>query len=425
MAFNKKFSPDRRGRGEAPASGQRTYSRGGYQQGGADNGGRQGGGFQAKAPQQRRFGPTSQRSEQQPAREGEQRGRGSYGKTAYGRPTSDRPAYGKPAYGRPSSDRPAYGKPAYGKPSQEKAGFERREPQRGNKGKPQGFRPQRPDQRPQRGPGRPMPQQGPFGRPAPQPVQPVAPMPAPQPEGPPENLLSGRNPIREALKTGRDIERLLVASGELSGSAREIVAMAKNAGIVVQVVERSRLDQITHNHQGMVAFASAYPYASLEEILDAAKEKGEEPFLIVLDQITDPHNLGAIIRTAACVGAHGVIVQQHRAVGLTPAAVRASAGAVEHVKVAKVVNINNTIRSLKKQGIWFYAADAQGKDYRQVQFAKACALVIGSEGDGISALTLSLCDEKVSIPMSGAIDSLNASVAAGILMYAAYAGKNA
>ncbi|MHC1786151.1 MAG: 23S rRNA (guanosine(2251)-2'-O)-methyltransferase RlmB [Christensenellales bacterium] len=240
----------------------------------------------------------------------------------------------------------------------------------------------------------------------------------------PENILSGRNPIREALKANRDIEKLLVASGELSGSAREIVAMAKNAGIIVQIVERSRLDQITRNHQGMIAFASAYPYASLEDVLQVAKDRGEAPFLIILDKITDPQNLGAIIRTAACVGAHGVIVQLHRAVGLTPSAVRASAGAVEHVKVARVINVNSTIKDLKRLGIWVYAADAKGMDYRQAKFEGGCALVIGNEGEGVSALTLSLCDQSVSIPMSGAMDSLNASVAAGLLMYAVYLGRN-
>lgn len=240
----------------------------------------------------------------------------------------------------------------------------------------------------------------------------------------PENLLSGRNPIREAIKTGRDIEKLLVAEGDLSGSAREIVSLAKNAGIIVQTVERSRLDQITRNHQGMIAFASAFAYASVEDILDTAREKGEAPFIIVLDKITDPMNLGAIIRSAACVGAHGVIVQQHRAVGLTPSAVRASAGAVEHVKVARVTNINQTIRQLKDLGIWVYAADAEGTDYRKVDFKGACALVIGSEGEGISRLTLDLCDQAVSIPMSGVIDSLNASVAAGILMYGVYTGRS-
>ncbi len=240
-----------------------------------------------------------------------------------------------------------------------------------------------------------------------------------------ENLLSGRNPIREAIKTGRDIEKLLVASGELSGSAREIVAMARNAGIMIQTVERSRLDQLTRNHQGMVAFASAFAYAQVDEMLAFAKEKGEAPFLIILDKITDPQNLGAIIRSAACVGAHGVIVQQHRAVGLTPSAVRASAGAVEHVKVARVTNINQTIRDLKKRGIWVYAADTEGQDFRTVAFDGPCALVIGSEGEGVSQLTQELCDVTVSIPMSGVMDSFNASVAAGVLMYAVYSGRNA
>ena len=239
----------------------------------------------------------------------------------------------------------------------------------------------------------------------------------------PENLLSGRNPIREAIKTGRDIEKLMVAEGDLSGSAREILSMAKNAGIIVQTVERSRLDQITRNHQGMIAFASAFAYSNLDEILNTAKERSEAPFIVILDKITDPMNLGAIIRSAACVGAHGVIVQQHRAVGLTPSAVRASAGAVEHVKVARVTNINQTIRELKSLGIWVYAADVKGEDYRKVNFSGACALVIGSEGEGISQLTLDLCDQAVSIPMSGVIDSLNASVAAGILLYGIYSGR--
>lgn len=281
--------------------------------------------------------------------------------------------------------------------------------------------------------GRPAPSGKPYGRPAPSggrvysaPVQ--RPAPIAEPVVPaamelPENLLSGRNPIREAIKTGRDIEKLMVAEGDLSGSAREILSMAKNAGIIVQTVERSRLDQITRNHQGMIAFASAFAYSNLDEILNTAKERNESPFIVILDKITDPMNLGAIIRSAACVGAHGVIVQQHRAVGLTPSAVRASAGAVEHVKVARVTNINQTIRELKNQGIWVYAADVKGEDYRKVNFSGACALVIGSEGEGISQLTLDLCDQAVSIPMSGVIDSLNASVAAGILLYGIFSGR--
>lgn len=259
-------------------------------------------------------------------------------------------------------------------------------------------------------------------RPVPAPVAP----PAPQPEvaySELENLLVGRNPIREALKSGRDMEKILVSSGEFSGSAREIIHLAKEAGVIVQTVERSRLDQITRNHQGMIAFASAYAYASVEEILQVAKERGEPLFIVILDKVTDPQNLGAIIRTASCVGAHGVIVQLHRAVGLTPSAVKASAGAVEHVKVARVVNINNTIKELKQKDIWVYAADTKGSDFQKTDFTGGCALVIGSEGEGVSQLTLSLCDQVISIPMTGPMDSLNASVAAGILMYAVFQGR--
>lgn len=234
------------------------------------------------------------------------------------------------------------------------------------------------------------------------------------------NLLTGRNPIREAIKTGRDLEKLMIAKGDLSGSAREIVSLAKKAGIMIQSVERSRLDQIAKNHQGMIAFASAYRYATVEDILETAKNRGEDPFIIVLDQISDPHNLGAVIRTAACAGAHGVIVPLHRAVGLTPAAVKASAGAVEHIKVARVTNLSQTIKSLQKQGIWFYAAKMDGEDYRTVLLSGSCALVIGSEGEGVSQLIAQNCDKVISIPMRGEMNSLNASVAAGILMYAVY-----
>lgn len=233
----------------------------------------------------------------------------------------------------------------------------------------------------------------------------------------PENLLAGRNPIREALKAGRDIERLLVQKGELTGSAREIVQMAKEAHIPVQEVEHQRLNELAKNHQGMVAFASAYQYSTVQAMLDEAEEKGEEPFLILLDGITDPHNLGAIIRSAECVGAHGVIVPERRAVGLTPAAVKASAGAVEHIKVARVVNMNRTIEMLKERNVWTYALTMDGTDYEKVNFKGGVALVIGSEGEGISHLVLENCDQKVSLPMAGQLDSLNASVAAGVVMY--------
>ena len=240
---------------------------------------------------------------------------------------------------------------------------------------------------------------------------------------PPENLLSGRNPIREAIKSGRDIEKLLVAKGDLSGTAREIVAMARERHIPVQMVERSRLDEITRNHQGMLAFASAYRYYDVEDMLAEAQEKNEAPFLVVLDGVTDPQNLGAIIRTAACVGAHGVIVPERRAVGLTPSAVKASAGAIETVKVARVTNLTRTLDMLKNQGIWLYAADMEGKDYREVDFSGPMALIIGAEGEGVSRLVLDTCDHRVSLPMRGGVGSLNASVAAGILMYAAMNGR--
>ena len=233
-----------------------------------------------------------------------------------------------------------------------------------------------------------------------------------------ENLLTGRNPIREALKSGRDIEQLLVARGELSGSAREIVKMARERRVPVKEVDRARLDAITRNHQGMVAFASAYRYSTVEAMLDLARERGEQPFLILLDGITEPHNLGAIIRTAECAGAHGVIVHERRAVGLTPAAVKASAGAVEYLPVARVTNLSTTLETLKAEGIWTYAADMAGEDYAGVDLGGPVALVIGAEGEGVSRRVLESCDRTVSVPIRGKLDSLNASVAAGILMYA-------
>ena len=340
-----------------------------------------------------------------------------------------KPAEGGPSKGRSFENRGSFGRPApsgkpYGRPAPSDKPYGRSTPSEKPYGRPA------PSDKPY---SRPAPSEKSYGRPAPSggrvysaPVQQPAPIAEPFVPAAmelPENLLSGRNPIREAIKTGRDIEKLMVAEGDLSGSAREILSMAKNAGIIVQTVERSRLDQITRNHQGIIAFASAFAYSNLDEILNTAKERNEAPFIVILDKITDPMNLGAIIRSAACVGAHGVIVQQHRAVGLTPSAVRASAGAVEHVKVARVTNINQTIRELKSQGIWVYAADVKGEDYRKVNFSGACALVIGSEGEGISQLTLDLCDQAVSIPMSGVIDSLNASVAAGILLYGIFSGR--
>ncbi|MDL2205567.1 23S rRNA (guanosine(2251)-2'-O)-methyltransferase RlmB [Eubacteriales bacterium OttesenSCG-928-N13] len=232
-----------------------------------------------------------------------------------------------------------------------------------------------------------------------------------------ENMLVGRNPIREAIKAGRQMEKLLVQQGELSGSARQIVAWAREAHIVVQYVDKVRLDQLYSNHQGMIAFVSAARYHTVEDILAYAKEQGEEPFVIVLDGITDPHNLGAIIRTAECAGAHGVIIPERRSAGLNPAAVKASAGACEYQRIAKVVNLSRTLDELKKQGLWVIGADMQGDPIAQADLSGAIALVIGSEGEGIAHLVQKQCDKLVSLPLKGHIDSLNASVAAGVMMY--------
>lgn len=232
----------------------------------------------------------------------------------------------------------------------------------------------------------------------------------------PENLIVGRNAVREALRAGRDMEKLLVSRGEATGSLREILALAREKGVVVQEVDRRRLDEMAENHQGVAALASMYAYSTLEEILALAREKGEPPFLVVLDGITDPHNLGAIVRTAECMGAHGVILPERRAVGLTPAAMKAAAGALEWIKVARVTNLTRALETLKAQNVWTYATDMDGEDYHRVNFAGGCALVIGAEGQGVSRLVRETCDQVVSIPMKGHIDSLNASVAAGVIL---------
>ena len=232
-----------------------------------------------------------------------------------------------------------------------------------------------------------------------------------------EHLLAGRNPIREALKAGRPIEKLLVASGDLSGAAREIIHAAKDAGVIVQQVDRSRLDQIYPAHQGMLAYVAAVPYVGLEDVLNAARDKGEDPFIVLLDGVTDPHNLGAIIRSAECAGAHGVVVPERRAAGLGPAAAKAAAGALNHMPIARVKNLNRAIEELKAEGLWIIGTAMDGEDAFSADLTGPIALVIGSEGDGIARLTLEKCDRTVTLPMKGNIESLNASVAAGILMY--------
>ncbi|MBP3652384.1 MAG: 23S rRNA (guanosine(2251)-2'-O)-methyltransferase RlmB [Clostridia bacterium] len=232
-----------------------------------------------------------------------------------------------------------------------------------------------------------------------------------------ENLLVGRNPIREALKAGRPVEKLLVAQGDLSGAARDIVKLAKENGAVVQTVDRSRLDQIYPAHQGMLAYVAAVDYKTLDDIFDYANEQGEDPFIILLDGVTDPHNLGAIIRSAECAGAHGVVVPERRAAGLGPAAAKAAAGALNYMRIARVKNLNRAIDELKERGAWVIGTAMDGENALKADLTGPVALVIGSEGEGISRLTLEKCDRTLTLPMKGSIESLNASVAAGILMY--------
>lgn len=236
-----------------------------------------------------------------------------------------------------------------------------------------------------------------------------------------ETRIEGRNAVLEAFRSGRTVDKLYVLEGRLDGSLGRIVQEAKKQGSVIQFVGRDRLDQIsvTGKHQGVIAQAAAYAYADVEDMLSAAKEKGEPPFLFLLDNIEDPHNLGAIIRTANAAGAHGVILPKRRAVGLTAVAVKASAGAVNYTPVAKVANLSTTIRELKKQGLWFVCADMGGGEMYEASLVGPLGIVIGGEGEGVSRLVRESCDFTVSIPMKGDINSLNASVAAGVLAYEA------
>ena len=234
-------------------------------------------------------------------------------------------------------------------------------------------------------------------------------------------LIEGRNAVIEALRAGRAIDKIFLARGDVDKTLGHIASKAREKGIVVVEADRHKLDFMsqTKAHQGVIAVVGLREYCSIEDIFALAQERGESPFILVCDEISDPHNLGAIIRTAECAGAHGVIVQERRAVGLTPAAVKASAGAVEHLPVARVSNLGNTIIELQNKNIWVYAADMEGENYADADLSGALALVIGAEGEGVSRRVLSLCDKTLSLPMKGKLDSLNASVAAGILLYAA------
>lgn len=235
----------------------------------------------------------------------------------------------------------------------------------------------------------------------------------------PKNQIEGKNPVLEALKSGRTIEKILVARGSSEGSVREILKRAREKRLVIQEVDRSRLDDLAQSnaHQGIIAYVTPYDYVDLDHILQRARDLGEDPFIIVLDEITDPHNLGAIIRTAECSGVHGIVIQKRRSVGLTPAAIKASAGAVEYLPVAKVTNIATSLETLKKEGLWVAGADMGADLYTGQDLTGPIALVVGSEGHGLSRLVKEKCDFLVSIPQKGRVESLNASVAAGILMY--------
>ncbi len=246
-----------------------------------------------------------------------------------------------------------------------------------------------------------------------------APVPAEEED---ECRLEGRNALTEALKAGRTIDKVFIADGDTDKGLQRLAAQAKEAGAVVVPVDRRKLDMMstTRAHQGIIAQAAAHEYATVDDILQVAADRGQAPLIVICDELSDPHNLGAIMRTAECAGAHGVIIPKRRSVGLTATVAKASAGAVEYMKVARVTNIASTIRELKEKGVWVFGTAAEGSvPMYQADLTGSTAIVIGNEGDGISRLVRDLCDVMVNIPMSGQISSLNASAAASILLYEA------
>ena len=232
-------------------------------------------------------------------------------------------------------------------------------------------------------------------------------------------IIEGRNSVLEAFRSGKTIDKLFVQDGLKDGPVMTILREAKKTDCLISFVSKDRLDQLsyTKRHQGVLAYGASYSYVEVEDILKKAEEKGEAPFIIFLDEIEDPHNLGAIIRTANLCGAHGVVISKHRAVGLTPTVAKASAGAINYTPVAKVTNISKTIDMLKDRGMWFVCADMDGTPMYDLNLTGSIGLVIGNEGNGVSQLVKKNCDMVASIPMKGDIDSLNASVACGVLAY--------
>ena len=233
------------------------------------------------------------------------------------------------------------------------------------------------------------------------------------------NIICGRNPVLEALRSGREIDRLFVAHGTGGGSVTAIIAKCRAKGILIKEISPQKLDYYCGgaNHQGVAVMFASQEYATVDDMFALAETRGEKPFLIICDEIEDPHNLGAIIRTAEATGVHGVIIPERRSASLNATVAKAACGALEYVPVARVTNIANTIDALKERGVWVFGTDMDGDDYTKTDFDTPCALVIGNEGKGIGALTAKKCDAILSLPMLGKINSLNASVAAGILMY--------
>ena len=245
---------------------------------------------------------------------------------------------------------------------------------------------------------------------------------APQPKEEIEGQLEGRNALTEALKSGRTIDKVFIATGEIDRGLQRLAAQAKEAGVVIVPVDRRKLDAMstTHSHQGVIALAAAREYYTIDDLLQEAADRGETPLLVICDELSDPHNLGAILRSAECAGAHGVIIPKRRSVGLTAVVAKASAGAIEYMKVARVTNINAAIEELKEKGVWIFGTAAEGSiPMYKADLTIPAAIVIGSEGDGMSRLVRQKCDVIVHIPMKGRITSLNASSAASILLYEA------
>ena len=237
-----------------------------------------------------------------------------------------------------------------------------------------------------------------------------------------EGMLEGRNAIQEALRVGRTIDKVFVAAGDTDRNLARLAAQAKEAGAVVVPVDRRKLDQMstTHAHQGIIAQAAAHAYVTLDEILEIARQRGEDPLIVVCDELSDPHNLGAIIRSAECAGAHGVVIPKRRSVGLTPVVAKASAGAVEYMKVARVANIPTALKDLQSRGVWVYGTAADGpKELYEADLKGPAAIVIGNEGAGMGRLVRETCDVLVRVPMKGRVSSLNASATAAILLYEA------